>query len=61
MKEQIKAVLHKTGLLPTAQAFYFNAKTSSPSVLRRELAYRRSRTFDGFVRRPHATVGNPHS
>ena len=47
MKEQIKKGLHVTGLLPMVQAFYFNLKTSSPSVLRREIAYRRHGAPDG--------------
>lgn len=56
MKEQIKKGLHATGLLPTVQAFYFNLKTSSPSVLRREIAYRRHGSPDGLPLPPPGLI-----
>ncbi|NBC15826.1 MAG: methyltransferase domain-containing protein [Bacteroidetes bacterium] len=56
MKKTVKAWLHHAGLLPVAQQFYFNAKTASPSVLRREVQYRLDSSPDGFSFPPSSLI-----
>ena len=48
LKKTVKAGLHQLGLLTPAQYVYFNAKTLSPAVLRKEIQYRKGQTPDGY-------------
>lgn len=56
MKRAIKKGSHRLGLESIAERLYFNAKTASPTVPRREFGYRRGAAEDGYALPPNRLI-----